>query len=278
MDRPPKSGNANAPERSRSSSRPDHTLEFDPNSDEPLTCSSKTAARGREPDVRGALESKLQDFPNLPALSIECYGRLTDYGELQTAFGALLSRLRDDVPPDADSPVAPIIVEGGGYRLSAMLLHKGKVPGRVNFPLPPGRLPREHPLRFEINPESALGHLTQAVAAVDAERDRVAAKLQAILTALGGKAFSSLEERQLVARQIADLTEFTRTRVQCPKCHQPAMLRCSTGGNAKEGAFQFTHNYPQKTVHGSTSVLPQGLTLLPMPGEKAKISKEKKKS
>lgn len=277
MDRPTKTGEAKAPERSRSSSRPDHTLEFDPDRDEPLTCSSKAAARRREPDVRGALESKLQDFPNLPAFEIECFGRLTNVNDLQRAFGELLPRLRDDLPREPNSPTAPMIAEGGGYRLSAILLHQRKASGRVDLPLPPRRLPRELPPRPEVDPESALGHLSQVVAAVDAERGRVAAQLQSILTALGGKSFATLEERQLVARQISDLTEFTRTRVQCPKCLQPAMLRCSTGGNAKEGAFQFTHNYPQKTVHGSTSVLPSGLTLVPVPGDKSKISKEKKK-
>lgn len=95
----------------------------------------------------------------------------------------------------------------------------------------------------------------------------LAAILQSKLTCLTGIDYGSLEENQQIAAQIQDLAITLGYGFVCPKCGEPAWLRCSRTNGCPHGSFQYEHYYPdsgRRTRHSGSSVVPN-LILVPLP-------------
>jgi hypothetical protein len=99
--------------------------------------------------------------------------------------------------------------------------------------------------------------------------------LQAVLNAIAGQTFGSLQANQAVARGVQDLLNRLGLRLVCPKvgCGQPASLRCAAAGNSKSGVFQFDHSAGRKrTTHKGSSTFPQ-VTLTDAPADRRRADR-----
>jgi hypothetical protein len=112
-----------------------------------------------------------------------------------------------------------------------------------------------------------LGALDAVETQVSAHQEAVAYRIQVILDAHANAPFRSLEAKRQFAVRIQRLLNLCESRIECPKCGEPAALRCSVVGNAKQGAFLFEHTTPKRALHGGTANLPAGLKIVPLKKE-----------
>lgn len=109
---------------------------------------------------------------------------------------------------------------------------------------------------------TAEAFINEIDSVLNAELRVLRGRLQTHLRALEGESWPTFEENQKVAAQIQSLANRVRALFECPKCKQPAKLRCKKPGRSKTGVFQFEHGGRwSNTTHGGTNVLPS-LTLI----------------
>jgi hypothetical protein len=106
------------------------------------------------------------------------------------------------------------------------------------------------------DPRSALESLCQLDAQLTSLQAPVTEHLQAILDGLQGQSFGSLEANEAVTDALLRLLHRLDLRVECPRCHEPALPHCRAVRNAKDGSFQFSHTRGHRTNHGGSTTLP----------------------
>lgn len=108
--------------------------------------------------------------------------------------------------------------------------------------------------------------LSQFDAKIPEALEPVVAKYRQLLDQLKGHSFGLLEANQAVASKILAQLNSMNYRVRCPRCGEPATLRCSRTNGSANGSFQFEHYLGggRRTRHGGSTVLP-GLDLVPSP-------------
>jgi hypothetical protein len=95
-----------------------------------------------------------------------------------------------------------------------------------------------------------------------------------ILTRLKGRSFGLATNEALVS-VIQQLLSRLGLRVSCPRCSEPAILRCRETGNARDGSFQFEHSAGgRQTNHGGGATFP-ALTLVPAPPDRRRARKKR---
>lgn len=98
--------------------------------------------------------------------------------------------------------------------------------------------------------------------------------LQVLLDSLAGKSFGSLEANEAIARSIQKMLLRLQLRVECPKCHEPAMLHFRIAGTSRHGSFQFKHHVNgHESRHLASTVLP-ALKLVPAPPDPRRKKKK----
>lgn len=95
--------------------------------------------------------------------------------------------------------------------------------------------------------------------------------LDRLVASHAGDRFDDFQESLAVAEEIQRLMEMLGIMAECPKCGQPAKLRCKKVGRSKTGQFQFEHySAPEgslkkrMTSHGGSSTFPS-FRLMPTP-------------
>jgi hypothetical protein len=97
--------------------------------------------------------------------------------------------------------------------------------------------------------------------------------VEAALARLEGRSFG-LEANEAIVSAIQQLLNRLGLRVSCPRCSEPAILRCRETGNARDGSFQFEHSASGKqTNHGGGASFP-ALTLVPAPPDRRRARKK----
>jgi hypothetical protein len=103
----------------------------------------------------------------------------------------------------------------------------------------------------------------------------VVGDLEAALAQLAGKSFG-LETNKALVLALRQLLQRVGLRVRCPRCGEPAYLRCRQPKHAREGAFQFEHFQEGKqTNHGGGTIFPQ-LSLVAAPPDRRTEPKDRK--
>lgn len=84
-------------------------------------------------------------------------------------------------------------------------------------------------------------------------------ELAEFLGPLVGKSLGTLEENKAFARLLQALLRRLGLRVRCPRCGEPAVLRCQPVRGMETGAFQFQHQggFGPRTNHMGSSTIPE---------------------
>jgi hypothetical protein len=98
---------------------------------------------------------------------------------------------------------------------------------------------------------------------VDEYRKEIALRVQQILASASRIHFPDVQTKKEFAARIQRLLNTAESRIECPKCGEPATIRASVLGKQKDGAFQFVHVKPNRTIHGGTVGLPPNLQVVP---------------
>jgi hypothetical protein len=135
--------------------------------------------------------------------------------------------------------------------------------------------PAAEPATPTLDPRSALKSLRELDEQLATIQAPVVERLERVLDALRGKSFDSLEANQTVIGTIQRLLRRLDLRVECPRCHEPAILRCRAVRNAKDGSFKFEHSRGRRTNHGGSTTIP-AFRLLPTPHDARRKRKKQK--
>jgi hypothetical protein len=130
-------------------------------------------------------------------------------------------------------------------------------------------------------PEAAQPDPAELLRGLQAIDERLTALLAPIieevddaLTRLEGRSFG-LEANEALVSAIQQLLNRLGLRVRCPRCREPAILRCRETGNARDGSFQFEHYASgRQTNHGGGATFP-ALTLVPAPPDRRRARKKR---
>lgn len=87
----------------------------------------------------------------------------------------------------------------------------------------------------------------------------IAREAEIILGHLAGKSLRTLEANQSLIRLVHRLLLGLNMRLKCPRCGQPAYLRCSRRAGRPTGGFAFDHTLPsgRRTHHLNSAVFPE---------------------
>lgn len=126
------------------------------------------------------------------------------------------------------------------------------------------------------SPDAIQNILEAEYAHVEELQLKMRSRIEDILSSLGGQKFPSIKAKKAVATKINGLLNFAGARIECPKCGDPAIIRCYAVGNAKDGAFQFEHFEPIQTRHGGSVNFPGNLRVVVAPPDSRKVARSKK--
>jgi hypothetical protein len=97
--------------------------------------------------------------------------------------------------------------------------------------------------------------------------------VEAALARLEGRSFG-LGANDVLVSAIQQLLNRLGLRVRCPRCSEPASLRCRETGNARDGSFQLEHYASgRQTNHGGGTTFP-ALTLVSAPPDRRRARKD----
>ncbi|MFO0921698.1 MAG: hypothetical protein U0905_04320 [Pirellulales bacterium] len=117
--------------------------------------------------------------------------------------------------------------------------------------------------------EHQITQLEQEIAAYQLSIQR---SIEARLRQFQGWSFGSLAENIQFAKRVHKILDEHGLRVRCPECGHPAILRCSSAGNSKNGVFVFDHYLADgRTFHGGPTTFP-AITVIPKPARRANLN------
>lgn len=90
---------------------------------------------------------------------------------------------------------------------------------------------------------------------VDLKRAEIAKKINVWLKTLEGKNFGRFVIHQTFVNVITLVVDKIHAVFECPKCGEPARLKCVQTGGMETGVFSFTHG--SKSTHSGGSTIPK---------------------
>lgn len=136
-----------------------------------------------------------------------------------------------------------------------------------------------------VPPRKSVKTLADILKLIEARHAQIAealapiiSEVQADLDVLAGVTFPTFEEKRTLATAIQQLlNHLGDLRVECLKedCHQPAILRCTTGKFSINGSFHFEHSTEGiKTRHLGPKALPHLKLTKPLPDRRLKKNEQ----
>ena len=118
----------------------------------------------------------------------------------------------------------------------------------------------------------AAEHIRQLTQDVHSLQQQILRSIEVRLQQFRGWSFASLAENQAFAKMVHQMLDSHGLRVECPECGNPAILRCLSAGNAKNGAFVFDHYLESgRTFHGGPTTVPL-IKVVPKPARRAAVA------
>lgn len=130
---------------------------------------------------------------------------------------------------------------------------KNEVPETVVFLKTGMPLQGQIPTAILPDVQETSSPLLELLTGFDAAVAPLRQKFQEFVSQLEGKNFESLEANQQVADLIHETATLLHVAFTCPKCSEPARLRCQPSTNSETGVFSFGHPH---TTHGGTKKIP----------------------